>query len=57
VKLALHWAHLRWEQVPEIPTLWSLGVIVVVLVVTTLTSLAADRRARQRAVAEDLPVG
>ncbi len=45
VKLALHWAHLRWEQVPEIPTLWSLGVIVVVLVITTLTSLSADRRA------------
>ena len=46
VKLALHWAHLRWEQVPEIPTLWSLGVIVVVLIVTTVTSLAADRRAQ-----------
>ncbi len=45
VKLALHWAHLRWEQVPEIPTLWSLAVIIVVLVVTTVTSLAADRRA------------
>ena len=44
VKLALHWAHLRWEQVPEIPTLWSLGVIVVVLAVTTVTSLAADKR-------------
>src|SRR3954466_11849060 len=23
-KLALHWAHLRWDRVPEIPTLWSL---------------------------------
>ena len=44
VKLALHWAHLRWEQVPEIPTLWSLAVIVVVLTITTVTSLAADRR-------------
>ena len=44
VKLALHWGHLRWEQVPEIPTLWSLAVIVVVLAVTTATSLAADRR-------------
>ncbi|HET6561837.1 MAG TPA: TerC family protein [Marmoricola sp.] len=52
VKLALHWAHLRWEQVPEIPTLWSLGVIVVVLAVTTVTSLAADRRARQSAAVE-----
>ena len=44
VKLVLHWAHLRWEQVPEIPTLWSLAVIVVVLTITTVTSLAADRR-------------
>jgi len=44
VKLALHWAHLRWESVPEIPTLWSLGVIVTVLVITTVSSLAADRR-------------
>ena len=44
-KLALHWGHLRWEQVPEIPTLWSLAVIIVVLAVTTATSLAADRRA------------
>ena len=49
VKLALHWAHLRWEQVPEIPTLWSLAVIVVVLAVTTATSLVADRRAADRA--------
>jgi tellurite resistance protein TerC len=45
-KLALHWAHLRWDQVPEIPTLWSLAVILVVLAVTTATSLAADRRAQ-----------
>ena len=44
-KLALHWGHLRWDQVPEIPTLWSLAVILVVLAVTTATSLAADRRA------------
>jgi TerC family integral membrane protein len=43
VKLALHWGHLQWEAVPEIPTLWSLGVIVVVLTVTTVTSLRADR--------------
>ena len=46
VKLALHWGHLQWDQVPEIPTLWSLGVIIVVLAVTTVTSLAADRRAQ-----------
>jgi tellurite resistance protein TerC len=44
-KLALHWAHMRWESVPEIPTLMSLGVIVAVLVVTTATSLATSRRA------------
>jgi len=53
VKLALHWGHLQWDAVPEIPTLWSLGVIVVVLAVTTATSLWADRR-RQR---ELEPVG
>jgi tellurite resistance protein TerC len=52
VKLALHWAHLQWPTVPEIPTLWSLGVIVVVLVVTTVTSLAADRG---RSADEDTP--
>ena len=44
VKLALHWGHLQWSWVPEIPTLWSLGVIVAVLTVTTVTSLRADRR-------------
>ncbi|WP_134742297.1 TerC family protein [Nocardioides sp. 503] len=43
VKLALHWAHLTWHSVPEIPTLASLGVILAILVVTTLTSLAASR--------------
>ena len=44
VKLSLHWGHLQWSWVPEIPTLWSLGVIVAVLAVTTATSLRADRR-------------
>jgi tellurite resistance protein TerC len=44
VKLALHWGHMQWTSVPEIPTLWSLGVIIVVLAVTTVTSLQADRR-------------
>jgi TerC family integral membrane protein len=43
-KLTLHWAHLRWESVPEIPTLLSLGVIVTVLALTTVTSLVASRR-------------
>ena len=52
-KLVLHWAHLRWESVPEIPTLASLGVIVGVLAVTTATSLVASRRADER---ERVPV-
>jgi TerC family integral membrane protein len=43
-KLVLHWAHLRWESVPEIPTLASLFVIVGILAVTTMTSLAVSRR-------------
>ncbi len=47
VKLVLHWAHGIWEQVPEIPTVLSLGVIVVVLAVVTLTSLRATRDERQ----------
>jgi TerC family integral membrane protein len=41
VKLVLHWAHGIWPQVPEIPTLASLGVIVAVLVTVTITSLRA----------------
>ena len=49
-KLTLHWAHLRWEQVPEIPTLLSLAVIVAVLAVTTVTSLAASRRSEEPAL-------
>jgi TerC family integral membrane protein len=44
-KLALHWAHLQWDAVPEIPTLASLGVVVGILAVTVATSLAASRRA------------
>jgi len=48
VKLTLHWAHLRWPSVPEIPTLASLAVIVAVLVATTVTSLAASRRVETR---------
>jgi TerC family integral membrane protein len=43
-KLGLHWAHLQWPSVPEIPTLLSLGVIVGILVLTTITSLVANRR-------------
>jgi len=44
-KLVLHWAHLRWESVPEVPTLMSLAVIVAVLSLTTATSLVASRKA------------
>jgi TerC family integral membrane protein len=50
-KLGLHWAHLQWSSVPEIPTLVSLVVIVGILAVTVLTSLLAGRRAQ-----EDQPV-
>lgn len=49
VKLVLHWAHLVWPSVPEIPTLASLGVIVGILAVTTTTSLLASRRGEQTA--------
>ena len=43
VKLALHWGHLQWAGVPEIPTLWSLVVVVGILAVVTVTSLLATR--------------
>jgi predicted tellurium resistance membrane protein TerC len=52
-KLVLHWAHLRWESVPEIPTLASLGVIVGILAVTVVTSLVASNRAERRDAARD----
>jgi TerC family integral membrane protein len=41
-KLALHWGHLHWHQVPEIPTLASLGVVLGILAVTVVTSLLAS---------------
>ena len=44
VKLVLHWAHMQWPSVPEIPTLASLGVILGILALVTATSLAASRR-------------
>ena len=43
-KLALHWAHLQWDQVPEISTFTSLALIVGVLAATTVSSLVAVRR-------------
>jgi TerC family integral membrane protein len=48
VKLALHWAHMTWSSVPEIPTLASLGVIVGILAVTVTTSLIASKRAESQ---------
>jgi TerC family integral membrane protein len=48
VKLVLHWAHLVWPSVPDVPTLMSLLVIVGILGVTVTTSLVASRRQQQR---------
>ena len=46
-KLVLHWAHLTWPAVPDVPTLVSLLVIVGILAVTVTTSLVAARRERR----------
>jgi TerC family integral membrane protein len=43
IKLGLHWAHMKWTTVPEIPTLWSLIVIVAVLALVTTTSVLATQ--------------
>ena len=51
-KLVLHYAHLQNEDIPEISTVVSLGVIAVVLLVTTVASLikaARDPSARAHA--------
>jgi tellurite resistance protein TerC len=45
-KLVLHWAHLVWPSVPEVPTLTSLFVILGILATTITTSLYANRRAK-----------
>ncbi|WP_210439416.1 TerC family protein [Nocardioides xinjiangensis] len=45
-KLVLHWAHLVWPSVPDVPTLASLFVIVGILAVTVVSSLVASRRGR-----------
>jgi TerC family integral membrane protein len=52
-KLVLHWAHLVWPSVPDVPTLVSLLVIVGILAVTVTTSLVANRRSRTGAAAEE----
>ncbi|NHC45347.1 TerC/Alx family metal homeostasis membrane protein [Motilibacter aurantiacus] len=44
VKLILHWGHTVNDDVPEIPTLLSLGIIAVILTVTTVASLIKVRR-------------
>ena len=59
-KLVLHWAHLVWPSVPDVPTLTSLFVILGILTVTITTSLVANRRAKAKASTgrdEDEPVG
>ena len=43
-KLVMHWAHGVWSWVPEIETLFSLGVIVGILAIVITTSLVANRR-------------
>jgi tellurite resistance protein TerC len=43
-KLVLHWAHLVWPSVPDVPTLTSLFVILGILGVTIATSLWANKR-------------
>ena len=45
-KLVLHWAHLVWPSVPDVPTLASLLVILAILATTVVTSLLAGRRRR-----------
>jgi len=47
-KLVMHWAHGVWSWVPEVPTLFSLGVIVAILAIVITTSLLSNRRARRR---------
>jgi TerC family integral membrane protein len=52
-KLVLHWAHLVWPSVPDVPTLWSLFVIVGILATTIATSVVASRR-QEAGEAEEL---
>jgi TerC family integral membrane protein len=55
-KLVLHWAHLVWPSIPDVPTLASLFVIVGILALTVTTSLVATRRSSASAE-DDEPVG
>ncbi|UFN43077.1 TerC family protein [Nocardioides okcheonensis] len=54
-KLVLHWAHLVWPSVPDVPTLMSLFVIVGILAITVTTSLIANKR--KKASRSDEAVG
>jgi tellurite resistance protein TerC len=54
-KLVLHWAHLVWPSVPDVPTLTSLFVIVGILGVTIATSLWANKRDGARAADAGAP--
>ncbi|GAA1911103.1 TerC/Alx family metal homeostasis membrane protein [Nocardioides hwasunensis] len=47
-KLVLHWAHLVWPSIPDVPTLASLFVIVGILAITITTSLIASKRTKSR---------
>ncbi len=40
----MHWAHGIWSWVPEVDTLFSLGVIVGILAIVITTSLIANKR-------------
>ena len=44
VKLVLHYLHERWDDVPEVSTLQSLGLIAVVLTFVTVASVVKTRR-------------
>lgn len=43
-KLVMHWAHGVWSRVPEVDTLFSLGVIVGILAIVITTSLISNKR-------------
>ena len=53
-KLVLHWAHLVWPSVPDVPTLMSLFVILGILAVTVTTSLLANKRKKAADDEEEL---
>lgn len=56
-KLVLHWAHLVWPSVPDVPTLMSLFVILGILAITVTTSLIANKRKKARSADQVESVG